>query len=236
MKCQGNDFDLFMLFTANFILNACNKTMPIHPWIHSLCNNVSHSDATRTVMFPDLSAQEVLARTPPAMIKDRDFSMCAGDFEDVYSPEKQSPDSWDALVSCFFIDTAPNILSYIRQIHYLLRPGGVWLNVGPLTYHWADPYSELTPGAGPGADGMADMGDPRYGISIELSWEEVRFAMNKAGFEIEREEFLQCTYSSNDRSMHRAYYNCVHFRARKTLKSSQPLPMGQSGTAEGEHK
>jgi hypothetical protein len=38
---------------------------------------------------------------------------------------------WDAVVTCFFIDTARNIVEYVRLIRRLLRPGGVWLNLGP---------------------------------------------------------------------------------------------------------
>jgi N2227-like protein len=26
--------------------------------------------------------------------------------------------------------------SYIEVIHRMLRPGGVWINLGPLLYHW----------------------------------------------------------------------------------------------------
>ena len=51
--------------------------------------------------------------------------------------------SFDGFVSCFFIDTAPNILDYVIAIRRLLRPGGVWINLGPLQYHWSDEFSEF---------------------------------------------------------------------------------------------
>lgn len=63
---------------------------------------------------------------------------------------------WDGLLTCFFIDTAKNILQYIRTIARILRSGGLWANLGPLLYHFSDMPNE---------------------ISIELSWEELRRGM-----------------------------------------------------------
>jgi len=37
---------------------------------------------------------------------------------------------WSAVVTCFFIDTARNVVDYVKLIRRLLRPGGVWLNLG----------------------------------------------------------------------------------------------------------
>jgi hypothetical protein len=85
---------------------------------------------------------------------------------------------WDGFVSCFFVDTAPNVLEFIQLVHKLLKPGAVWLNHGPLTYHFADAYSELSE---PG------WLDERYHESIELSWEELRHALGVGGFRIEEE-------------------------------------------------
>ena len=38
--------------------------------------------------------------------------------------------SWDAVVTCFFIDTAHNIVEYLEIIYKVLKPGGVWINLG----------------------------------------------------------------------------------------------------------
>ena len=65
------------------------------------------------------------------------FSMSTGDFMDVYgNPENQN--AWDGIVTCFFIDTAPVILDYITIIYSILKSGGIWVNNGPLLYHWVD--------------------------------------------------------------------------------------------------
>jgi carnosine N-methyltransferase len=33
-------------------------------------------------------------------------------------------------VTCFFIDTARNVLNYLKIIHALLEDNGVWINIG----------------------------------------------------------------------------------------------------------
>ena len=42
---------------------------------------------------------------------------------------------WDAVLSCFFLDTAPNIIEYLETIFAMLKPGGFLINFGssPLT-------------------------------------------------------------------------------------------------------
>jgi carnosine N-methyltransferase len=53
-------------------------------------------------------------------------------------PPKHSADGLKAGYSCvitlFFIDTSPNVLSTLQQIYRLLRPGGIWINLGPLLW------------------------------------------------------------------------------------------------------
>ena len=39
-------------------------------------------------------------------------------------------DSWDCVASCFFLDTAPNVIRYLERIYHILKPGGYWINFG----------------------------------------------------------------------------------------------------------
>lgn len=41
-------------------------------------------------------------------------------------------DSWDCIVTCYFIDTAHNVIAYIENISKILKPGGYWINLGKL--------------------------------------------------------------------------------------------------------
>jgi hypothetical protein len=56
------------------------------------------------------------------------------DFVSTYQYEEYH-NHYDAVVTCFFIDTAINILEYLLIIDHILKPGGLWINVGPLHYH-----------------------------------------------------------------------------------------------------
>lgn len=45
---------------------------------------------------------------------------------------------WDCIATCFFIDCANNVVQFIETIYKILKPGGVWINLGPLLYHFSD--------------------------------------------------------------------------------------------------
>ncbi|XP_056457659.1 carnosine N-methyltransferase [Gadus chalcogrammus] len=186
--CQGNEWSFFMLFSSNYVLNRCEKvnSLTLYPWIHQFSNNKRSSDQTRPVSVPDIDPQSLPVTS--------DFSMVAGDFCEVYT----EPDSWDCVATCFFIDTAHNVLDYLETIWKVLKPGGVWINLGPLLYHFENMANEL---------------------SIELSYEDIRAAIVKYGFQLEVErESVKTTYTENDRSMLRHVYDCVFFVARKPAR------------------
>lgn len=46
------------------------------------------------------------------------------------------PNEWNCVATCFFIDCAPNVIEFIESIYNILQPGGVWINLGPLLYHY----------------------------------------------------------------------------------------------------
>lgn len=78
----------------------------------------------------------------------------------VYTEENH----WDCVATCFFIDCANNIVQFIETIYKILKPGGIWINLGPLLYHFSDmPMEE----------------------SIEPSYSEVRDVIRGLGFQIE---------------------------------------------------
>ncbi|KAL3568870.1 hypothetical protein D5086_028760 [Populus alba] len=67
--------------------SRCNKRTQnagewtIYPWIHSNCNSLSDSDQLRPVSFPDIH--------PASAGIPEGFSMCGGDFVEVYSDPSQ---------------------------------------------------------------------------------------------------------------------------------------------------
>ncbi|XP_021303567.1 carnosine N-methyltransferase isoform X4 [Sorghum bicolor] len=193
---QGNEFSYYMLICSNFILNHTQEAneWTIYPWIHSNCNSLSDNDQLRPVSFPDIH--------PSSAGITEGFSMCAGDFVEVYSEESQES-AWDAVVTCFFLDTAHNIVEYIEIISKVLKDGGVWINLGPLLYHFADSY-------GPDDD-----------MSIELSLEDVKKVAYHYGFTMEVEKMIETTYTSNMKAMMQNRYHAAFWTMRKDASRSK---------------
>lgn len=134
--------------------------------------------------FPDICLADELDQRA-------DFSMVAGEFMEVYSKQSgkslsDCPDRWDAVVTCFFIDTAHNIVEYLQTIYAILKKGGIWVNIGPLLYHYADMPDEM---------------------SIELTWEEVREVATKIGFTI---EVVSCSPGRADHQQQLLQRRSVH--------------------------
>ncbi|XP_030823912.1 carnosine N-methyltransferase [Camarhynchus parvulus] len=183
--CQGNEWSLFMLFSSNFVLNRCSQinSCKLYPWIHQFSNNRRSADQIRPIYFPDVD--------PHSLPSGSNFSMTAGDFQEIYS----ECNTWDCVATCFFIDTAHNVIDYIDTIWKILKPGGIWINVGPLLYHFENLGNEL---------------------SIELSYEDIKNVILQYGFHIEVEkESVLSTYTVNELSMMKYYYECVLFVVRK---------------------
>ncbi|ROT67924.1 carnosine N-methyltransferase [Penaeus vannamei] len=184
-SCQGNEFSLFMLFASNFVLNKVRglNSLRVYPWVHSGSNTLNNVDQLRAATFPDVDPSDI----PPQS----QFTMAAGDFLEIYTDEA----TWDCVATCFFIDCANNIVDFIETIFKILKPGGYWVNLGPLLYHFADQPGER---------------------SIEPSYEEVKNILTGVGFKITVEETgMHTAYTQNVRSMLKYEYDSVFFVAMK---------------------
>ena len=84
-KSQGHEFSFFMLIPTNFILNFSHKKeqFQIFPFIHNFSNNFTVDQPFEGIKIPDVCPADVLP-------EDRDFSMVAGEFMEVYSQQKGS--------------------------------------------------------------------------------------------------------------------------------------------------
>ncbi|KAF9363058.1 hypothetical protein BGX34_004974 [Mortierella sp. NVP85] len=185
-SAQGNEFSYYMLLASNFILNKAQrvKQFKIYPYIHSFSNIVRSDDVLTAAWIPDVNPTEIPRGT--------DFSMVAGDFLEVYQEEEKG--KWDAVVTCFFIDTAKNIVNYLETIHKALKKGGVWINAGPLLWHFENTANE---------------------ISIELSLEEVVELAKTIGFRFEVQGTTKSTYMANPHGMLKYVYECATWTAVK---------------------
>ena len=187
-KSQGNEFSYYMLLCSNFIFNNTTKKdeFILQPFIHSFSNIFNEEDPFKKISIPDENLAEELSKTDTG-----EMSMVAGEFCHVY---KDKINFFDGIVTCYFIDTANNIIEYIETIHNIVKIGGIWINFGPLLYHYTENENE---------------------ISIELSWEEVKHIIIGFGFEFKKIEVVKTTYSTNKDSMTQRIYNCVFFSAVK---------------------
>ena len=131
-SAQGNEYSVFMAISGHFILNGIfeSNSFEICPWLDRESNVVNTLDPCRRVRIPDVVAADLL---DDAQDQEDDtfprFSMTAGDFAEIYKSNEFS-EFWDAVLTCFFIDTAPVVIDYVQVIHQTLKPGGVWINIG----------------------------------------------------------------------------------------------------------
>ncbi|KAL2845292.1 N2227-like protein-domain-containing protein [Aspergillus pseudoustus] len=97
------------------------NSLTYYPYIDWWSHHATTTEMQRGVTFPDWipSVSRVV--------------MVEGDFTTAFSDSSESG-TYDVLVTLFFIDTARNLMSYLETIHRLLKPGGTWINLGPLLY------------------------------------------------------------------------------------------------------
>ncbi|BFU24053.1 hypothetical protein EHI8A_104230 [Entamoeba histolytica HM-1:IMSS-B] len=181
-QCEGNEFTYYMLLTSEFLLNGIERIgqFKIFPWIMETCNLLSFNDQASVATIPDIVPN----------LGNHQMSMVAGDFVEIYSKQKES---FDCIVTCFFIDTAHNIIDYLRIIYSCLKLHGRWINEGPLLYHYKDSDS----------------------LSIELNWEEIKYIISSLGFTIISERLIPCTYCYSEHSLLQSKYTAIWFEAIK---------------------
>ena len=98
--------------------------------------------------------------------------MVGGELGDIVTDADQLA-TWTALLTCFFLDACPSVVGACEHARALLRPGGIWLNLGPLLYHWNRSAASV----------------PR------LCADEVLALVESAGFELIESGWREATYS-----------------------------------------
>lgn len=149
-------------------------------------NNVrSAEEQLAPVKIPDI--------LPSTLPLNANFGYAVGDFLEIIA---QEPDEWDAIATSFFLDTARNVIEYIQAIWYTLKPGGYWLNIGPLLYHYADSMES----------------------SLELTLDQVLHVVRATGFEILEQRSVACHYTAKRSCMMNTLYNAEFWIAKKPVK------------------
>jgi carnosine N-methyltransferase len=165
-----------------------------------MSNHRSSKDLLRSVTLPDDSPSIGLQLSGSK----GQMSMVAGDFTDCYSAPSESQ-TFSVVITTFFLDTAPNPVAYLETIHNVLISGGIWINLGPLAWHFE-----------------SDEPGPYTGPRVELTLEEVLELASKMGFEVisgtdralERRS-IEMPYMGDGRGMLNYLYHCEFFVCRK---------------------
>ena len=224
----GNEHSYFMLLMSAFLLNgtAVENQWTIFPWMINSSNVWRLADQVRPCNFPDHFPGDLAGRPESGML-----SMVAGEFCECFGGEGERG-TYDAVVTCFFLDTAHNVIEYMETIWDVLVAGGVWVHLGPLQWHWSDAHTYLA-----GSDE----------ISVEVGFDAVVEMATKIGFVVdgfetgedvggdegERQQLeraapnkhhsqfsrLRVPYMSNPQSMRPQEYDCGCFVARKALEN-----------------
>ncbi|KAG4444094.1 hypothetical protein IFR05_000447 [Cadophora sp. M221] len=209
---EGNEISYHQLIASSYILNHCPKPQAhiLFPWVHSFSNHRSRTNHLRSVLVPDIHP----ATTLEAVENPGTMSMSASDFLLLYGDEDQK-DSFDAVATVFFLDTAPNVIRYIEVIKNCLRKGGLLVNIGPLLWHFENnaPRTHRREKDSTGEQEALGIADPG---AVELTDDEVVALIEKLGFDIEsRESGIAAPYIQDVESMLQNTYMASHWVARK---------------------
>lgn len=209
-EAEGNEISYHQLLASSWVLNHTEgpKKHALHPFALHFSNLKTRQQQLRSVAIPDTHPGTAFYEAGTTGTKIGSMSMSAADFVVLYKGVDQEA-TFDAVTTVFFIDTAPNVIRYIEAIRHCLKPHGVWINVGPLLWHFEDGHSQTEKN---GTD--AGIGEPG---NVELTEEEVLALVKKMGFEIEKQakNDQYCGYIQDGESMLQNLYRPGHWVARK---------------------
>jgi SAM-dependent methyltransferase len=123
VEVTANEWSAYMRAAYHYVESLqIPNAETFHPFMDWWSYQPNRGEMIRSVRFPDVRANA------------SSVVLVEGDFTKAFADDSAR---FDAIVTFFFIDTAPNMMDYLDTVHRLLRPGGVWINLGPLLYHEA---------------------------------------------------------------------------------------------------
>ncbi len=221
---EGNEISWHQLIASNWLFNHTKGTsFDLYPFAAEFSNVIRRDHQLKVVKVPDVHVSSMLEDSSDPSSTGR-VDLRAGDFISVYKNE-QYRERFEAVVTVFFIDTAPNVIRYIETVRHCLRPGGVWINMGPLLWHFEDrrsPAINERTQTGESLDAQAGIQEPG---SFELTDEEVVELVRQMGFDVESHEVSLegVGYINNPESMLQNTYRPSHWVARRRDKAG-PSP------------
>lgn len=194
-----NEWSMYMNIAYRLIeANRAQDTHSFHPFIDGWSHHATEADMTRKLSFPDTS------------LNSTSVVLEEGDFTTVF---KDKTHYYDIVVTYFFIDTAHNVMNYFDTIKRVLKPGGHWVNLGPLLY-----------GTGP---------------LVQLTLEEIIEVTEFKGFEyLDTDEScgpltlegrtprsMEAVYSFDNKALTKSAYNAQFWVARTRRSHTNEIPV-----------
>ncbi|KAK5703772.1 hypothetical protein LTR97_002785 [Elasticomyces elasticus] len=209
---EGNELSYHQLIASTHIFRTTRGQHTLYPWALSFNNHLTRANQLQSVKVPDVQTNSnrvssVNHREVETSFVDR-MSMTSGDFCDLYR-EPHYAGTFDAVATCFFVDTAANVITYIETIQHCLKVGGIWVNTGPLLWHFeaAPPSGSITNTTAPARE------EPG---SFELSNDEVVALVERFGFDIVEHKQAPATgYIQDPHSMLQNVYKPAWWLAKK---------------------
>lgn len=143
-----NSFSMIMISMYILNTNIEPKSIVLFPYIHQSSHLAHRSDQLLGINIPDFDSMRLLNKTGSMTVSYGSFIDCFGPNENINCSNEYSCSqdmlierakmhkSQDVIVTNFFIDTASNILNYLQSINHCLKTNGIWINYGPLLYHF----------------------------------------------------------------------------------------------------
>jgi hypothetical protein len=131
-QVEANEISSVMVTAANAVLQR-NIRGTLHPFaLDYMANEVDSNRRYDEIHFPDI---DISTNNNSNNNSTGSLSYTIGDLVGPYYQSKSHAHSFGAVITCFFIDTATNIYEYLQMMKHLIRPGGLWINVGPVQWH-----------------------------------------------------------------------------------------------------
>jgi len=203
----ANELSFFMNLAFRFLLSP--ETTPrknehiLRPYAHWFSHQRNNDSLFRAVPFPDavprITSNFHLAETDflslPLLPRDKQRNTSFWMKSDVLDKRLLG---YDFIVTLFFIDTSLNVFATMEHICNLLRPGGTWINLGPLLWTSGGP------------------------AKLELSLDEVLLAAEEIGFvfqdgdDIAARKTIESEYTGDLNAMMRWTYKTEFWVATKS--------------------
>lgn len=202
MEVTSNEYSYYMNLAYRYIETLSTpNSVKFYPYVDWWSYQPVPAERIAEVAIPDIpvNASNVL--------------MCEGDFMHIFDHQTAH---YDVVVTLFFIDTAKNSLDYIDNINRLLKPGGLWINLGPLLYG-TNPTMQLS------LEEMVQVSET-MGFKF-LETDEKWGSITLPGKTVRSKDI---NYLVNDRSLRKNIYVTQFWVAEKVHSDYEAFPRGEN--------